>query len=709
VTRERSVCNALLLTAQGYPVYTRLVNNKKLLLVALSATFIAIGLANASAQDSAASDEFNYSGSGAVLLQGPWERFAGIVPLDSSTATSSEKIKLSLRPQTPDFGAKIPEATTYRITIRIAAGDPARRVGLCIPALVGVAAVYANGELLYDKGRDPAAPPLLLFDAPSGKASIALRLDSGSCPLNAASSFPSFILFGDAESISRAQLVEGTAAAFLDGFLVLLCLFVFVLFLFWKRSREFLAFSVFLLVAGASNLFPHGALFTYVHASLRLLEVLRLGFLDLQLIAIAFLIHSLYRTRIRTAVAAPFYALPAALAVATACAYALSEAGMAKAALLSPLYAVTEIYAALLCLAVSAFLANLAAKGEGKARWLTPAFLVLLASSALGRFGPDSAWITYLAPYAGAVVFSSLVFLMLVKKVADTFESTETLTDYVASVSRAVKSFIPREFLEHLEKTDLVDLRLGDHAKKEMTIFFSDIRAFTQLSEGLTVEENFAFINSYLSRVVPIIKENGGFVDKYVGDGIMALFPGPKGPDEAIRAAIAMQSKMVEYNRHRATAGYKPISMGVGVHTGDLMLGVVGVEDRMENTVISDAVNLSSRLQAITKAFNISLAISEKSFKDLEDPGDYKYRFIGKVKVKGKAAPISVFEIFDGIEPDLFERKMKANMFFEQGMLSYYQKDFAGAMYYFKRVLEIIPEDGAAGFYLDNCMSKATL
>jgi hypothetical protein len=128
----------------------------------------------------------------------------------------------------------------------------------------------------------------------------------------------------------------------------------------------------------------------------------------------------------------------------------------------------------------------------------------------------------------------------------------------------------------------------------------------------------------------------------------------------------------------------------------------------MENTVISDAVNLSSRLQSITKAFNISLAISEQAFKELEDPGIYKYRFIGKVKVKGKAAPVSVFEIFDGIAPELFERKMRANMFFEQGMLSYYQKDFGGAMYYFKRVLDIIPEDGAAGFYLENCMNKAS-
>jgi len=107
--------------------------------------------------------------------------------------------------------------------------------------------------------------------------------------------------------------------------------------------------------------------------------------------------------------------------------------------------------------------------------------------------------------------------------------------------------------------------------------------------------------------------------------------------------------------------------------------------------------------------FNVSLAISEETFKNLEDPGAYKYRFIGKVRVKGKSDPVSVFEIFDGIDPIFFEKKMKANRFFEQGMLSYYQKDFTGAMFFFRKVLEVLPEDGASAFYLDNCIVKAGL
>jgi two-component system sensor histidine kinase ChiS len=270
----------------------------------------------------------------------------------------------------------------------------------------------------------------------------------------------------------------------------------------------------------------------------------------------------------------------------------------------------------------------------------------------------------------------------------------------------SISPFIPKEFLSILHKSTAMELHLGDHIKQDMTIFFSDIRQFTDLSEHLTPEESFKFINSYLARIVPVITEHGGFVDKYIGDAILALFPQEKGADMAVRTAIAIQEKILEYNTHRAKCGYRSLSMGIGLHTGTLMVGVVGVEDRMQNTVISDAVNLASRLESITKVFNVSMAISEETFKNLEDPGSYMYRFIGKVRVKGKLEPVSVFEIFDGINPEILERKMRANTYFEQGMLNYYQKNFSEALYNFRKVLEILPEDGASIFYLDNCMAK---
>jgi len=705
VTRDASPNPRAILIEAHVRVYTRNVKDKKVISLALAISIAAIVVA--SAQEVAAPRACSYGGYGAVLLRGPWERQDGAsLPLPEA---SGKDVALPGTPKRPDFAALSTEPTIYRAAVRVVAGDPERRLGVFMPASARVSAVYANGELIYDTGRGPSTPPLLLAEAPAGTLSLALRLDAGSRPLEAPSSFPPFVLFGDAESVSRAAAALGTATVTLDGYFVLLSLFSLCLFLFWKKSRDSLAFSAFLLAEGLYYVLVHGSIFFRLGSPPDELETVRLGLESLRALALAFLFAGLYASRVRGRRALAVYALPAAMALGAGLVLVLQRAGVPMAPALPILYAAVEGGAVLFVVASLAGLGILLARGERKARWLAPALLALAGGRAAGAFWAPSPLAAYALPAAGSIAFSATVFLMLTKKVADTFESSEGLSDYVASVSKAVKSFIPKEFLENLQKTDLVDLRLGDHTKKEMTIFFSDLRAFTQLSEALTVEENFAFINSYLSRVVPIIKENGGFVDKYVGDGIMALFPGPHGPDEAIRSAIAMQVKMVEYNGHRAKMGYRPISMGVGVHTGDLMLGVVGVEERMENTVISDAVNLSSRLQSITKAFNIGLAISEKAFKELEDPGVYKYRFIGKVKVKGKAAPVSVFEIFDGIEPGLFDRKMRANMFFEQGMLSYYQKDFAGATYYFKTVLEIIPEDGAAGFYLDNCLNKATV
>ena len=333
-------------------------------------------------------------------------------------------------------------------------------------------------------------------------------------------------------------------------------------------------------------------------------------------------------------------------------------------------------------------------------------FIVPLAAGQFTGLAFLMGWAAPAAATADLILGLSVFAASLMELAKPGIEET-AIDDYASSVALSAKRFIPAEFLAHLQKKEVADLQLGDHVKKDMTIFFSDIRAFTELSESLTPEESFAFINSYLSRVVPVVTEYDGFVDKYMGDGIMALFAAEMGADNAVECAVEMQKKMVIYNGHRAKMGYRPLTIGIGIHTGTLMLGVVGVVDRMEGTVISDAVNLSSRLQSIAKAFNIPLVISERTFMSLSDPGKYKYRFIGKVRVKGKDAPVSVFEIFDGLPEDEFESKMRSNTFFEQGMMAYYQKDFSNGVFYFKRALEDVPYDGASRFYLETCLRKA--
>lgn len=206
----------------------------------------------------------------------------------------------------------------------------------------------------------------------------------------------------------------------------------------------------------------------------------------------------------------------------------------------------------------------------------------------------------------------------------------------------ATSRFVPHELMRLLKKESIVDVKLGDQVQKTMTVLFSDIRSFTSLSETMTPLENFRFINAYLSQMGPIIREHGGFIDKYMGDAIMALFEGD--PADAVRAGMAMLAQLEIYNQGRREAGYAPIEIGIGINTGDLMLGTVGEHRRMEGTVISDTVNLAARLESLTKEYAIPLIISEYTLSELK--GDYATRFIDRLAVKGKSQAVSIYEVF---------------------------------------------------------------
>jgi adenylate cyclase len=268
-------------------------------------------------------------------------------------------------------------------------------------------------------------------------------------------------------------------------------------------------------------------------------------------------------------------------------------------------------------------------------------------------------------------------------------------------IAAASARFVPREFLKFLKRESIVDARLGDAVQAEMTIMFADIRSFTSLSESMSPQENFEFLNSYLSRVGPVIRQYDGFIDKYIGDGIMALFP--NSAEDAVQAAIEMQQQVKIYNKHRENSGYKPISIGIGLHTGSLMLGTIGEAERMESTVISDAVNLASRVEGLTKLYGVGIVASVQTLCRIDDPQHYKCRFLDRVQVKGKQTPVAVFEIYDGDSDIMIELKTQTQTYFEQGIFFHYQQQFAQAKQMFLRVLQVNKEDKAAIFYAERC------
>ncbi|MCC3407426.1 MAG: response regulator [Microcoleus sp. PH2017_10_PVI_O_A] len=295
-------------------------------------------------------------------------------------------------------------------------------------------------------------------------------------------------------------------------------------------------------------------------------------------------------------------------------------------------------------------------------------------------------------------LFTTVVTALRAFRALTQIEASKSELEKIAAASAR---FVPREFLKFLQRESIVDARLGDSVQAEMTIMFADIRSFTSLSESMSPRENFEFLNSYLSRVGPVIRQYSGFIDKYIGDGIMALFPNCA--EDAVQAAIEMQQQVKIYNKHRQNCGYKPISIGIGLHTGTLMLGTIGEAERMESTVISDAVNLASRVEGLTKLYGVGIVASVQTLCRIDDPQHYKCRFLDRVQVKGKQAPVAVFEIYDGDSDIMIELKGKTQTDFEQGIFFHYQQQFAQARQMFLRVLQVNKYDKAALFYAERC------
>jgi class 3 adenylate cyclase len=267
--------------------------------------------------------------------------------------------------------------------------------------------------------------------------------------------------------------------------------------------------------------------------------------------------------------------------------------------------------------------------------------------------------------------------------------------------AQTVHRFIPREFLDNLERASLADVKLGDHVERDMTIFFSDIRDFTKLSERLTPAENFSFLTSYLRNVTPIIRDRGGFVDKYLGDGVMALFPGPS--VDAVYAAVDMLKQLERYNFGRQLAGYVPIKIGMGLHLGSLMLGTIGAEDQMQTTVIADAVNLASRIEGMTKTFGVDLLLSGSVVAALPKDHPFRLRALGAVAAKGKSQSIEIFECYDNDPQSLREHKDKTQPQFAAAMLEFRRGTLLTAGRIFARIAEINPADKPAAYFRDRC------
>lgn len=256
------------------------------------------------------------------------------------------------------------------------------------------------------------------------------------------------------------------------------------------------------------------------------------------------------------------------------------------------------------------------------------------------------------------------------------------------AMSESFSRFVPAEFLEYLGKTSVMNIAQGDATRKEMAVLFLDIRSFTQMSEGLGSEGTFSFLNEFHGGMEPIIQKHGGFIDKFIGDAIMALFPLPSA---SVQAAVEMRGWARAQGR---------VKIGIGIHFGELMLGTVGSPRRLETTVIGDTVNLASRIESINKMYGTELVISDAVYKHLQDDGGISARELDAIRVRGKKQPIVLYEVLSGLSPNDLERRLENMSTYMTGLLSFRTGDFAASRTSFEDYLNRCGEDSVVRMYL---------
>jgi adenylate cyclase len=237
------------------------------------------------------------------------------------------------------------------------------------------------------------------------------------------------------------------------------------------------------------------------------------------------------------------------------------------------------------------------------------------------------------------------------------------------------------------------------------TVLFSDIRSFTTLAEQLGAQPTVTLLNDYFERMVDCISQQGGMLDKFIGDAIMAVFglpvPGEEDEDRALRAAISMIRSLWAWNREREQRGEALLDMGIGLNTDSVVAGNIGSPKRMDYTIIGDGVNLASRLESACKHYRTRILLSELTHAKLK--GVYRLREVDKVIVKGKTKPVAIFECLDYHDAESFPNLMEAVGAFNEGLARYREASFDRARQSFEQAQKANPDDHLAGMYRERC------
>ncbi|MGB3514300.1 MAG: response regulator [Microcoleaceae cyanobacterium] len=313
-------------------------------------------------------------------------------------------------------------------------------------------------------------------------------------------------------------------------------------------------------------------------------------------------------------------------------------------------------------------------------------------------------------------------------------------------LSEKFRLFVPEQFLERIAPQGVDSIQLGDVVEEELTVLFCDIRGFTAIAESQNARDTFKWLNSFFKEMSICISENQGFIDKFLGDAIMAVFDRDKCHSlNGLKAAVMMQENLKKFNANLHKYNLiEPVKIGIGIHTGIGVIGTLGSEKRMDSTVIGDVVNTASRLESLTKTYNCSIIASEQAIADIKkcqsncQGGEYiedkfssintpnnsdtqllnnggrfnekiYYRWIDKVTLRGKQKPVDIYELL-GSENNIIEPgTVETLSIFNKGIKGWQVGKYAAALAYFEQVKQQNSTDHIASLYITRCREKLGL
>ena len=318
--------------------------------------------------------------------------------------------------------------------------------------------------------------------------------------------------------------------------------------------------------------------------------------------------------------------------------------------------------------------------------------------------------------FAFIALVTSLSF-MTISRFLELRKETETFSEQLTAQRNSFYRFVPKPLMELLGKSTGTDLDAGNNSLRTVSVMFADIRSFTHLAETMNPQETFDFINNFMANMEPTIQGYSGFVDKFLGDGIMALFPESDdrhkpvetritSADRSVGASVAMHEKLQEYNRRRQKEGHPPIEIRIGINTGDVIVGTIGSASRMDITVLGDTVNVASRLESLAENFQLRILISENTLRHLTHRDQHFIRKVGITKLKGKTNTINLYEVFDNDPQEIRQLKSQAEPILIRAFQEISLKQYQSAQEMMAEAFRKNPGDKVLGYYIALCESE---